>query len=117
MNTKTIQLLSAMAQRLGTTVKYLWGVEVREGYVQSLLNSIGALICLICGVTLVFVCRHFYKKQAGRKQWSDLESCWIWASLFGILIAAGVFIYCVLSAVDAFLNPANYALTAISFLF
>lgn len=84
MNEQTIQLISQLANRLGTTADHLWAVLAKQAIVQAIQSSVWAVIWVIIA-TIGWV----FLKKFWIKIWEEEE--------FGaILIGIGA---CILTAI------------------
>lgn len=107
MNEKILEALAALADKLGTTAEYLWGVMVKQAAIGR-AESVIMLTLFIVGMIL-FLC---YVKKG---DWDDLDfkaivtmiSAGIWViSLVVILVNTTLYL-------SAWFNPEGYALLKI----
>jgi len=122
MDEKTLQALTALANKLGTTAEYLWGVLLKQAPITGVVDL---LVCAgwIAGVV---VWAKFVKRKTANHartdydrypsaEWSDdVGVCLAWAS---VVIAAGITALVVGSGlstiVAALANPEYWALRQI----
>jgi len=52
MNDQTTKLLTDLSNKLGTTAEYLWGVLVRQAYVDGVISIIQNLLIVIFIITV-----------------------------------------------------------------
>ena len=113
MNDKTLQALTTLAAKLGTTAEYLWAVLVKQAPLSGALDL--ALIAAWVGVC-VWLVRFVRRKTAGdQPAWSD--------EAFVFFAWGGVGVVCCLTAliggltiggaVTAIVNPEYWALRQI----
>ena len=116
MDDKVVQMLTALAQKLGTTVEFLWAVILRQAPITA-ATEIATFLLAVVAVGLWH--RHVRRKMAkdpgtGSSEWDcddDASPPIIWATVllpWAMLIGAG----CQLAPmwVAAFLNPEYVAL-------
>lgn len=52
MNEGTTKLLEQLAQKLGTTSEYLWGILLKQAPISATMNTLGFIIILLIGIVL-----------------------------------------------------------------
>ncbi len=112
MNEETLEALTAMAIKLGTTVEYLWGALVRQAPISAVAEAlIGFALLGLSG----FVARLAIKlhKAKGPDPWGDLR--WEVFALgltaaFASLITLGWWADHLEAIMAGFLNPEYWAL-------
>ncbi len=107
---RAVDLLAALASRLGTTVDHLWPILVR----QAVYEGVRLLIVgVVLGGVLVVVCWGSVRRAwelGDKKEWSDQEGPMILVAILSGALAA-ILIPIMLSAgVLRILNPEFYAL-------
>jgi hypothetical protein len=45
--------LASLASKLGTSVEHLWGVMVKQAYIDGISSLVTTLVCLLLGVAVV----------------------------------------------------------------
>lgn len=108
MNDKTIQLLEALAAKLGTTAEYLWGVLIRQAAVSATID----LVCLLVAVTYLVV----YTKWLRVVRKGDMFDNEATGVIMGGCVAVIVFIlalFCVSGVITGYMNPEYWALNKI----
>ena len=95
-------LLEQLAEKLGTTIEYLWGVLMQQAHVESVKN----LIVIICSV--LFLAVYSIKVVRMLKKWDEIEreDKEVGAIIFGILggfLAIASFVGIILG-IDVFIN-------------
>jgi hypothetical protein len=63
MNDNTTKLLRDLAQKMGTTTEYLWGVLIRQARIDAIIKLTELIIVLIIGVVLLLLFFRFNKKN------------------------------------------------------
>lgn len=123
MDENTLQALTALAEKLGTTAEYLWGVLVRQAPIAA---GIEAVSCLLQIAVLVFWTRFVYlktklKKDAdsmsycrGDAEWENEGAFFGWFSV----VLLWLIVFCVVGSsvttiVSGFFNPEYWALRQI----
>ena len=113
MDEKTLQALTALATKLGTTAEYLWGVLLKQA---PITGAMSLLMMAAWAVVCVLLVRYVRRNTSGNKpRWTDEA-----ARLFAWI---GVCIVCAMSAlvvsieiggaVTAIVNPEYWALRQI----
>lgn len=110
MDDKTLAALTELAQKLGTTAEYLWGVLIKQAPISGATD-------LICYVFLICACwlwaRYVYKKTNSSEWYSEGAFC-AWFSVGAIVLLSAFLILASLSTtVAAFVNPEYWALKQI----
>ena len=99
--------LQPLADKLGTTAQYVWGLQVKQAYVDGFI----ALGCLMFGIFLcvlsVLLAKHFSKEE-------HMETDDIVIILSPVFVIGLGFILMTFSTVlNCFINPEYYALQQI----
>lgn len=113
-------ILDMIAEKFGTTVDLLWGVLIRQVYVDATVHFI-YLMCIIVGLFLLirmvkWLVKDYYEKSPS----SDFESFLIDSGPVGTLSVVASLVFFILSLVSLpfliesiigrFVNPEYYAL-------
>jgi len=103
------QLLENLANKLGTTTEYLWGIMIKQAYISGVTSLVWLVIALI-GTFFWFQGLNYV-----RKNWKELyddESVvwWVMCLVVGIIIISLIFIENDSNFVTALLNPEYWAL-------
>lgn len=133
MSNQTANLLSALASKLGITAKYLWAVEMKEAHVQFYLSMWQFVIAaFLMGASLMFIKYSFKKGRIDIEKMREIErkryaSCtptsswgdtnWTFMIVVSSICAASFLVWVIislLSSIDLFVNPANFAFNAIA---
>lgn len=112
MNSETIELLRELAEKLGTTTEYLWGVLIQQSYISGVFYSIVSVFILlsIAGVLFITIKKTKIHADSDKAEW-DGDS---WVISGGIIIVLIVFfINNSSNAATALLNPEYWALKQI----
>lgn len=120
MNQQLVTLLSQLATKLGTTVQYLYGVEVKQAYVTALQNGLWFLLFVVIGiVSAVIGVRCYRKYQKVSAEWFERRGYnnedGTSEGLATVLCALGVLISVIFIMVFAnniiadLVNPQNWA--------
>ena len=113
--------LAALAAKLGVSVEHLWGVLVRQAYIDGLSSLVTVFCCAAAGVGVLwffFYRRRKYKLTAEPKErfffstTEPLEYLVLGTILFFLVAVAGNNFYWVISD---FFNPEFYALRHLPF--
>lgn len=111
-------LLTALAEKLGTTVEYLWSVLLKQAYVEGILNIIYCVITIILFIVFYKYAKYFSSKW---KEWTDnCEAEEIFPIIILVILSVGTLILLGASifeflptAITAFNNPEYWALKEI----
>ena len=111
-------LLAALAQKLGTTVEYLWSVLIKQAYIDGVMNIIYCIITIVLIICSIYYLKYYaknYKEWYGSYDGKELEH--------GIVLGIVLVITCILTlctifmfiptAITAFNNPEYWALQEI----
>lgn len=115
MNPETInqikELLTPVAQKIGETAEWGWGVVIKQMYVEAVLGTVGFVV----GFILLFIAKKMY--PAIKKSWGDGKDedviiavgggvlSVILLAIGSVLISSGGY-----TAITHFINPEFYAL-------
>lgn len=111
-------LLTALAEKLGTTVEYLWSVLLKQAYIEGILNIIYCIITIIIFIVSYKYAKYFSSKW---KEWNDnYEAEEIFPTIILVilivstLIVLGMTIFQFIpTAITTFNNPEYWALKEI----
>jgi hypothetical protein len=113
MNNNTYELLKQIADKLGTTVEYLWPRLLGHVKMQALIQGIGGILMILSSIALYKLGRFFWSKKTGH--WLD-DDGWNIGAVFtyitgAVMIVIGI---CVaLSAIPDYFYPELPALKMI----
>ena len=114
---KAMGLLEVLATKLGVTADHLWGVLVKQAYVNATMTAIQEILIVLIGVALWKV-HKFLSSEEGRDEsrYSEHEGLAglpmiISGMIFAILVVCGFF--CLDQIATGFINPEYYALNKI----
>ena len=101
--------LQPLAEKLGTTAQYVWGLQVKQAYVDGSI----ALVVLLFGIALITVAILWMKKindNLETQRNTEMDGFGVVASV--ILFIAGFIFLCtnVPTVLNCFINPEHYAL-------
>ena len=121
MDDKTLQALTGLAAKLGTTAEYLWGVLLKQAPITGAVEIfVMATWCAAAVCLLRLVRRKTTKPPATeverctRAEWAEEGACLAWVlSGFFCLITALVVSGGLSSAIAALVNPEYWALRQI----
>lgn len=122
MDEKTLQALTTLAEKLGTTAEYLWSVLLKQAPISAATDLV-VIAALVFGVVMwaKFVQRKTAKPEVTendrypRAEWGSNEGIFFaWVSVFvSALIIAVIAGVCFSSIVAAIFNPEYWALKQI----
>ena len=113
MNDKTLEALTTLAAKLGTTAEYLWGVLLKQAPLSGALTLLSLSAWIAVCIALV---RFVYKKTSGpNPDWRDEMARFLaWFGAGSVcLTTALIGSLSIGDAVTAFVNPAYWALQQI----
>ena len=121
MDEKTLQSLTGLANKLGTTAEYLWGVLLRQA---PLTGAIDLMLTMAWVIGTVVWCRFIVRKTTCPRptdddrypnaEWTDEAAFLAWASAVAVALIAGVVVISSLATtVSALVNPEYWALRQI----
>lgn len=107
-------LLEQLAEKLGTTTEYLWGVLITQAKVSAIIDLMYIVLVSIIGVIIWKVHKHLMKKDAdGDTKYYDLEELAIVPMVIVSIIWGVLFVVCFFSLgniISGFVNPDYWAL-------
>lgn len=113
MNQQIVNMLQSLAVKLGTTVQYLWQVEIKQAYVTGIIDLIWCVL-LACAIIAIYKfmrwCLDGVRRVNDRYHIDDAG--YIVGCVFSVIgiVVCGIFIGVDLtSAISHLLNPANFA--------
>ena len=75
-------ILMTLAEKLGTTVEYLWGVLIKQAFIEGIVNTIEVVIVSIILFVIYRFCKHIHIKIT-EEDWD--EGVYIAVGIFGII--------------------------------
>jgi len=110
-------MLEKLAEKLGTTTEYLWGVLLKQAPITAVTELVYLILVVLCGITLYKIHKRLSKKVDGNNSiYYESEELVIVPMVIATIIWAILFIICFLSIgsiVTGFLNPEYWALDEI----
>ena len=113
MNDKTIQLLEALAAKLGTTAEYLWGVLIKQASIDATTHLI--IISVLAIMVMLYVKWLVNKLKDEDFDWDDHFGTQAIAIMMGAISFVGVLVMVKLipGIVTGYMNPEYWALQKI----
>ena len=107
MDDKTLMALTALANKLGTTAEYLWGVLVRQAPISAVTDifTIAAMV-----IALFFLARFFVRRPPDED--FGLFFAWLFVGVFGVVIVIAA-VSSIEMAIAGIFNPEYWALMKI----
>ena len=109
MDDKTLQALTAIANKLGTTAEYLWGVLLKQAPISATVDLL-LIVAWIAGTAMIW---SYVSKKS--KEWHDDAGVFVAWMCVALLVVFGALMI-VLSASNiaaALFNPEYWALKQI----
>lgn len=115
MNEQTTQLIEQLAQKLGTTTEYLWGILVKQAPISAITNLTFFILMVISGVLLYKLHRYLgtYQEKLRDSVYGDLDELAIVPMFVVVVIWCISFLVAMFSlggVVNGFFNPEFWAL-------
>lgn len=108
------ELLEKLAEKLGTTTEYLWGVLIKQAPISAASDLLYFILVVFGGIVLYKVHRKLAKEEDdGDSIYYDLEEAAIVPMVFASIVWAILFIVCFFSIdniITGFFNPEYWAL-------
>lgn len=114
MNNEVSKLLEQLAQKMGTTVEYLWQILIYQAHIQAITVVIQIVIIMIASYLLVKLHIRFSKEPEDdhsiyyKYQESATVPMVLSALIMGVLIIIAFF--CISDVINGFFNPQYWAL-------
>lgn len=112
MDDKTAVLIQSLAEKLGTTSEYLWGVLVKQAPISGMID----LVVLSAWAAVLLVVFRLIQREVGSvtegydMTWKGMKLT-IWWVAFGIYLMC--FFICISSVITSIVNPEYWALKEI----
>lgn len=120
MNENITKLLEQLAQKMGTTTEYLWGVLLRQAPISSTISLIQFLATILFGFALWKIHKRLVKTEKGDRYeengYEKYEMAAILPMIFGLILFAILFIYhlsAIGDIINGYFNPDYWALKEI----
>ena len=114
---KLTPLLEKLAEKLGTTTEYLWGVLLKQAPITAAIELMYLVLVILGGLALYKIHRRLSKEVEGKNSlYYDLEAVAAVPMGIATLIWSVIFIICFFSIgtiVTGFFNPEYWALNEI----
>ena len=117
MNTEITNLLTTLADKLGTTSEYLWGILLSQAPITATIISIQTIFTVVSGTFLWKLHKHFSKETDGRysiynRGNGGLEVLMTMFSTL-ILIIGIILFFGIADMLNGYFNPEYWALNKI----
>ena len=117
MNEETLKLVEQLAQKLGTTTEYLWGVLIKQAPIDAFTNLFYVLATIISGIGLYKLHKYFLKEnEHNNSLYYEHEELLVGPMIIAALIWSTIAIICFFSMgeiIIGFINPEYWALNEI----
>ena len=97
--------LQPLADKLGTNGQYIWGLQVKQAYVDGSIALVGLLFGLAIVVLTVFLNLKYYNDD----EYYDFNF-WVIVSIIPIIIGVSFIYSTIVTVFTSFINPEYYAL-------
>ena len=112
MNEQTSKLVEQLAQKLGTTSEYLWGILLKQAPISATIDLIYCILVFLMGVLLYRLHIHFSKSGIYEDSDGGIPAAMLIGSIIWSIIAIVCF-FCIGGIVTGFVNPEYWALDKI----
>ena len=117
MNKETQELLQKLAEKLGTTVEYLWQVLLKQAQIDAFTTLFQFFLIALFGVVLFRLHKKFLKPLSDDRYSDNLYSKYdeaiVWPMIIGLIVFVILSIcafFSITDMVNGFLNPEYWAL-------
>ena len=100
---EVLSRLDSLAERLGVTIEYLWGILVKQGTVQGVYGIVGILAASTCFFLVYKLIRSDWEFEG--KDWDTKEQLQIAKGVSGLILI----IFGVILGLNGYFNPEFYA--------
>jgi hypothetical protein len=114
--------LAELAQKLGVTIEHLWGVLIKQAYIDGLSSLATTLACVVLGAVITYAFFYLRRKlkNAPPREWTPPVGLLLdpfGFLILGMIILAMIFIVSVnlYWVASDFYNPEFYALRHLPF--
>lgn len=101
--------LDAMAEKLGVAAQYLWGVVVKQAYVEGITDLIVTVVLAIAATIAIKLCIKWHYKII-EDRWDDISYLPFTFAVIGIVVLLGIALGNLVDGVQHIANPAYFAL-------
>lgn len=117
MNTETVNLLTGLAAKLGTTSEYLWEILLKQAPISSTIILVQIIFTVLSGIFLWKLHKYFSKETDERYSMYDrgnggLEALMVMFSSL-ILITSIILFFGIADMLNGYFNPEYWALNKI----
>jgi len=112
MNENTTKIIEQLAQKLGTTSEYLWGVLIKQAPIDAILSLFYLFVIIAC-MFVMWKIHKFMMKENKYSEHEDTVFIPISVSLVMLLILFILAFECIKTIIIGFLNPEYFALQQI----
>lgn len=119
MNDQQTKLIEQLAQKLGTTTEYLWGVLVRQAFIDSIGSLFQMAIIVLYGIILYRLHKRFIKEEKIEGSYNAFQNTYyryestIYIMFLGLvifIILAFIAFFAIGDVINGFINPEYWAL-------
>lgn len=117
MNTETNELLERLAQKLGTTVEYLWSVLIKQAPISSTVTLFQFALIITFGIVLyrlhIKFSKETYNKNSIYYEYQEAAAIPMIVGFLIFLLLAVCGFFCIEDMINGFINPEYWALSKI----
>ena len=116
MDDKTLQALTTLADKLGTTSEYLWGVLLKQAPITGVIDMVTVIVLVV----LVVLWARFVQRKTSipkqtendrypRAEWENEGAFFSWVSVFIMVLMVSLMVCRLSTTVAALVNPEYWA--------
>jgi multisubunit Na+/H+ antiporter MnhB subunit len=114
--------LAELANKLGVSVEHLWGVLVKQAYIDGFSSLATTLVCALLCAVIIYAFLYFRRKFRNMPDQEQVQPFRILVEPFGFVIVGLILLFIVALAgnnlywvISDFFNPEFYALRHLPF--
>jgi H+/Cl- antiporter ClcA len=114
--------LAELANKLGVSVEHLWGVLVKQAYIDGFSSLATTLVCALLCAAIIYAFLYFRRKFRNMPDQEQVQPFRILVEPFGFVIVGLILLFIVALAgnnlywvISDFFNPEFYALRHLPF--
>ncbi len=122
MNENSQKLLEALAQKLGTTTEYLWGILIKQAPIDAAITLFQIVLVMVFGIILfrihkkMMVVKEYengYGKESGYEHYNVGAILPMVVGCFVLVVFSIISFLCIPDVVSGFFNPEYWALNKV----
>lgn len=107
-------VIDKLAEKLGTSVEFLWSVLIKQAYVYVTYSAFGFLIILLAGFIIYKIHKKLHRNNSYKEEDGEFYMTIIFVSFLAWIFTMGFFlVFNISEVVTALLNPEYWAINKI----